>query len=102
VPNLYEGGKGEESHRCFSAEGRGVEDNTLLNRVIFALIALFFGVLALVCLMEGDPLTALQGASGSFMLHGAAAISAWRFIFGVREPRNGSLCVSDARSPLSD
>lgn len=27
---------------------RGVEDNTLLNRVIFALIALFFGVLALV------------------------------------------------------
>lgn len=57
----------------------GVEDNTLLNRVLFALIALFFGVLALVYLMEGDPLTALQWASGSFMLHCAAAISAWRF-----------------------
>jgi len=56
-----------------------VEDNTLLNRVLFALITLFFGVLFLVYLMRGDPLTAIQWASGAFLLHGAAALSAWRF-----------------------
>lgn len=56
-----------------------VEDNSLLNRVILALIALFFGVLVLVYIIKGDPLTAIQWASGSFVLHGAAAMSAWRY-----------------------
>lgn len=60
------------------AEG-GVEDNVLLNRVLLALIALFFGVLTLVYLTQGDPLKAFQWATGAFVLHGAAAISAWRY-----------------------
>lgn len=55
-----------------------VHDDALINRVLFALIALFFGVLASVYLSQGDPVVAFRWASGAFMLHGAAAISAVR------------------------
>lgn len=64
-----------------------IEDSALLNRVLFALIALFFGVLAFVYVAQGDPITALRWATGAFMLHGAAAISAWRY-FEIRDLKN--------------
>jgi|GEM_PF-2728788 len=55
-----------------------VDDLSLLNRVLLALIILFFCVLFAVYTMQGDPLTAFRWATASFFLHGGAALSAWR------------------------
>lgn len=55
-----------------------VQDDTLINRVLLSVIGLFFGVLTLTYFSQGDALTALSWATGAFMLHSAAAVSAAR------------------------
>jgi len=56
-----------------------VDDDALLNRVLLALIVLFFGVLVSVYATQSDPVVAFKWATGAFFLHGGAALSAWRF-----------------------
>ena len=63
---------------CLKIDHTPIEDRNILNRVLFALIVLFIGVLLSVYLTRGNPVEALEWATAAFALHGAAALAAWK------------------------
>lgn len=50
-----------------------------INYLIVALAGLFATVLLTVFLTRFDPITAIQWASGALVLHGSAALAAWKY-----------------------
>lgn len=77
-PLLHDPAKLRQISDALRLSDHQVQDDTLINRVLLAVIGLFFGVLTLTFVSQGDAITALSWATGAFMLHSAAALSAAR------------------------
>lgn len=77
-PLLHDATKLRQISDALRLSDHQVQDDSLINRVLLSVIGLFFGVLTLTFFSQGDALTALSWATGAFMLHSAAAVSAVR------------------------